>query len=1102
MFGLRSAALRRSQSKVDAVLRFRVGPRRFLVCLAATAVVVVVAAVACELFASEWRSGAAAHSVLETAATGVALATSVLILLRYRTRPTRSWQWLGVAMVGTALLDGLHVVLTLPPLTGVVALPAEDLIPWSWLASRTFLASTLLLWSSRHAGSGRLFDDDRELRVPDLRVLLIAVGVWAISLATFLFVPLPHFHSRSPLFGRPADFIPGVLFAAAAYQLWRQPLWRHNLFYRSMLLGLTIDALAQLVVMPRSRAVFDASFDFAHVLKIAGYGSVLVGVLHSIWDQLRRTAWSLRQTAIESATLRMLFEALPDAVYFKDLSERYVLVNKPLLGLLRRPGLEQIVGKSDRDLWPEAFAEWNRRSDREVLETGRAIVQQEHRLAAGPEQSMRFVLLSKLPCRNADDDVIGVLGVIRDITEAKRSQQALQRTQELLELATSGSSLGLWVWDVRTNHVWYSDRFRELLGYREGLANRFPDTFESFRSHLHSDDAPRVFRAIERHIESGEPYDVRYRLRCRDGTYRWFRACGRVVESEGVGSSRKPLRMAGSIQDVDDEMQTRAQLQVVAAGLGLPPVEFPGMTEQRFVLPSFNLEASITCGAVIRALGHRAASRGDFLASLAKLFAERFFADEGRSNAAFGAVRVYLGLRSHQLSGVQRERAMEVFGPDVLHSGKAFLVEVARAGDLCSQDDRSAADPELFVLSGGDWADRRPVVARLLRRLGMNATGGSREPLGRMVVNEGLIAGVHIEDVCRSSEVSSGEAERLAAQGVVSAVAFGGALPNGERFVVELLARSRFDAAVAQRLAHLATSIELALLQHTRLPNLLQCQIEAIDRLLRSHEIIVVDQEAQLEELVQSVKVANESLMAMNQELEHFLYIASHDLRAPLRHIKVLIDWIEEEGVRALPKASRRYLRQLRQRVDRLGMLLDSLLAYSRLGRRRGPERSVDVGELIRQATADLGLAERSDVEIRLPEHWPTLRCEEVRLSSVFRNLLGNAVEHNADLGRPLRIDVSWEDGGAMYRFRVQDDGKGIPAESAETVFGLFTTLVPRDAHESSGMGLAMVKKAVAIEGGDVWVEHPPEGGVAFVFTWPKESRSGGAAKPSLLPAQ
>ncbi|MGD8290857.1 MAG: sigma 54-interacting transcriptional regulator [Desulfobacterales bacterium] len=147
-----------------------------------------------------------------------------------------------------------------------------------------------------------------------------------------------------------------------------------------------------------------------------------------------------------------------------------------------------------------------------------------------------------------------IIGLLIHRSRHGRAKAALRTSEERYFLALAGSTDGLWDWDLLSDTVFYSDRFREILGYS---AQEFPGTIDSFRSRLHPEDAEAIWIAIERHLKEHVPYKVEYRLRTKSGDYLWFLARGQAIwNSEG-----EAIRMSGSIQDITDRKQGELNLQ-------------------------------------------------------------------------------------------------------------------------------------------------------------------------------------------------------------------------------------------------------------------------------------------------------------------------------------------------------------------------------------------------------------------------------------------------------------------------------------------------------------------------------------------------------------
>ena len=226
-------------------------------------------------------------------------------------------------------------------------------------------------------------------------------------------------------------------------------------------------------------------------------------------------------------------------------------------------------------------------------------------------------------------------------------------------------------------------------------------------------------------------------------------------------------------------------------------------------------------------------------------------------------------------------------------------------------------------------------------------------------------------------------------------------------------------------------------------------------------------------------------LESANEELKNFAYVVSHDLKAPLRAIGSLADWISADQSERLDDEGKEHLRLLIQRTRRMDGLIDGILQYSRVGRVREAVVDVDVNEVVREALAML--APPPHIRVEVAPDLPTVRAERTRILQLFQNLLSNAIKYH-DKPQGL-IRVGCEDRGREWQFSVSDNGPGIEPRHFERVFQLFQTLAPRDRVESTGVGLALVKKIVEMYGGRVWIESQPGAGCTFLFTLPRNKQ-------------
>jgi signal transduction histidine kinase len=228
---------------------------------------------------------------------------------------------------------------------------------------------------------------------------------------------------------------------------------------------------------------------------------------------------------------------------------------------------------------------------------------------------------------------------------------------------------------------------------------------------------------------------------------------------------------------------------------------------------------------------------------------------------------------------------------------------------------------------------------------------------------------------------------------------------------------------------------------------------------------------------------AGAALERSNRELNQFAYVASHDLKAPLRGIANLAQWVEEDLGAAMTDRSREHIRVLLSRVRRMESLIDGILAYARAGRGEGDREEIDVGQLV-QEVRELLAPPTGVFAVDVPHDLPRVAAVRAPFQQVWMNILGNAFKHARREGGEIRIRAL--DRGTQWEFSVADNGPGIAPQYHQRVFGIFQTLAARDKVEGTGIGLATVRKLVESEGGTVWVESQAGQGATFRFTWPK----------------
>ncbi|MGE0637343.1 MAG: ATP-binding protein [Bacteroidia bacterium] len=236
--------------------------------------------------------------------------------------------------------------------------------------------------------------------------------------------------------------------------------------------------------------------------------------------------------------------------------------------------------------------------------------------------------------------------------------------------------------------------------------------------------------------------------------------------------------------------------------------------------------------------------------------------------------------------------------------------------------------------------------------------------------------------------------------------------------------------------------------------------------------------EDRTEELVQ----INKKLKSTNHELESFAYITSHDLKAPLRAIGSLSDWLYADYSDKLDEAGKEQLLLLKKRVSKMHDLIEGILHYSRIGRLDGEKEQIDMQQLIKEITELIQIP--SHIKIVIEKKLPVILNYRTNITQLFENLLTNAVKY-CDKSEGI-IKITCDDLAGSWRFTVSDNGQGIDKKYHNKIFEIFQTLKTNGEMEGTGIGLTIVKKIVENSGGQIHLNSEPGIGTEFIITLPK----------------
>ena len=231
--------------------------------------------------------------------------------------------------------------------------------------------------------------------------------------------------------------------------------------------------------------------------------------------------------------------------------------------------------------------------------------------------------------------------------------------------------------------------------------------------------------------------------------------------------------------------------------------------------------------------------------------------------------------------------------------------------------------------------------------------------------------------------------------------------------------------------------------------------------------------------------MSNELLERSNQELDHYAFVASHDLKSPLQSVDQLACWIEEDCRDILPQASSRHLSLLKERIARMQKMLEDLLTFARLSQEDYQWERIHLQRIAEEAFALTANPYGFQLEINNCDTYITLPRVPIELA--LRNLLSNAVKHPDKKSGIIKVSYTLNED--EHLIRVCDDGPGIPVPLQEMALEMFSTLNPRDDSEGSGLGLSLVKKAIERLEGSMTIISDAHGSTIELH-WPSMART------------
>jgi PAS domain S-box-containing protein len=803
----------------------------------------------------------------------------------------------------------------------------------------------------------------------------------------------------------------------------------------------------------------------------------------------KRVTERTAELARERQLLRTLIDRLPETFYIKDLDGRFLVVNEALAKQSGKDTPAQMLGLSDADLFPAGQAAGFRAEEMKVF-AGEPLINLENSMVF-PDGREHTLLTTKLPFRDSEGRICGLVGIGHDITERKRAEEALRHEQSLMATLMDNVPAAIYFKDAASRFL----RVNRAHSRKFGLSDPAQLTGKSDADFFFGEHARQALADEQEIIRTGQPLlNVEEKETWMDGTVSWVLTTklplrdvtGRIIGTCGISLditerkrveqaladrteevSQRNQELAGANTTLQQQITVRERIEQVLDRErlllrtlidNLPDYVYAQDAEGRFVAANLGMARQLGFSSPNEVIG-----KSNFDLFPHEL-AARYHADEQE------IVRSGQGLYHHE-------------GPTVDASKQeknrwVSTTKVPLRNDL--------GEVTGFVGLGQDITERKRAEEALRESQALYYSLAEQLPVGVFRKDrEGRFILVNPE-FCRLKGMKAEEFLGKTPREVAAAEA---AKPGAPELATKYAAAGMGHH---EQIMQTGKSIELdeeyvnadggkQFLHVIKLP-----VVDPDGKIIGTQGIqFDITERKRAEEALQK---NSQELQERNDELARFTYTASHDLKSPLVTVKAFLGYLEQDTLNQDAEAIKKDRHYIYTAVDKMTRLLDELLDLARVGHKMNPPEEVPLQVVVKDALDMVaGWIIQKGVEVVATKE-PVMLCgDRTRLVEVFQNLVDNAVKFMGDQPNP-RVEIGVEKAGEENVFFVRDNGVGIDPRYQPKVFGLFEKFDP--GTRGTGIGLALVKRIVEVHGGKIWVESAGIGkGATFRFTLAKTQR-------------
>ncbi|WP_017314294.1 PAS domain-containing protein [Mastigocladopsis repens] len=687
-----------------------------------------------------------------------------------------------------------------------------------------------------------------------------------------------------------------------------------------------------------------------------------------------------------------------------------------------------------------------------------------------------------------------IANVLATAIERQRVEDALRESEQRWQLALRGNSDGIWDWNVKTNEVFFSTRWKEMLGYSE---HEIVNHLDEWMSRIHPDDIARVTRVIQDHFARKTPFYIsEYRVRCKDGSYKWVLDRGQALwDDEGT-----VVRMAGSHTDITEHklaeeklQESEKRFQILARATNDAVWDWDLLTDKLW----WNDSVQTLFGYSPEEVKSEATwwyehihpnDRERIVSDIHAVINsnQQFWSNEYLFRRADGSYAYIFdrGYVVHDNIG----KSVRMIGAMMDISERKRVQEELQRQNLRSQlfaditlkIRQSLQIDEILQTTVTEVQKLLHAERVLIFRLLSDGSG--------IVVQEAVVGGVlavlghNLHDPCFVEDyIQKYRHGRISA---VTDIEHGGIEPCYVEFLKRLSVRSNLIVPILLKnqlwgllIAHQCTqprqwtSWETELLRHL------------------ADQIGIALAQAQL--LEQETRQRQE-LLRSNDELQQFAFIASHDLQEPLRKIKTFGERLKAAYSDALTDQGRDYLDRMQNATRRMQALIEDLLTLSRVTTRGQPFVPVDLTQVTQEVLSDLEIRiQQTGAYVEVGE-LPIIHADPLQMRQLLQNLIGNALKFHRQGERPIvniyTQQLNDQDAVEFCQIIVEDNGIGFDEKYLDRIFNVFQRLHGRSEYEGTGIGLAICRKIVERHNGSISAQSTPGQGSRFIVILPINS--------------